>query len=48
VTAPPGNALVGLKEDFDGLWPPLVAMEAYFLVDKAHEALHTIENGLNL
>jgi hypothetical protein len=48
MTAAPGNALVGLKDDFDGLRPPFVAIEAYFLVDKAHEALHAIENGLNL
>ena len=42
------NALVGLKDDFDGLRQPLVAMEAYFLVDEACEPLHAIENGLNL
>jgi hypothetical protein len=42
------NPLVGLKDDVDGLRQPLVAMEAYFLVDEAYEPLHAIKDGLNL
>ena len=46
--AAPVNPLVGLKDDVDRLRQPLVAMEAYFLVDEACEPLHAIEDGLNL
>jgi hypothetical protein len=37
-----------LHGDFNRLRPPPVALQAHLLVDEAHEALHSIQDGLNL